>query len=94
MTGNEDNQQSPTPSAPTAPTEPPEAQLFLSWQERDSVSVKCSDCSMVTRHQHYIVTPNPVVHNFSSTPENLQKIQKATKRLLMCDQCGKMSLKN
>lgn len=57
----------------------------------DEVKAKCTDCEEATLHLWFMVTPWPVteVNDFMLTD-----MQKNTKRVVMCSQCGKFSLKN
>lgn len=103
MTGNADNQQSPTNSADDAPSPHEVAQDELPKYlprllEVDSVLVKCTDdaCDRITKHFQVRVSPTPNNVNFppeAAGEEGQSHLMEITRRLLMCSQCGKTALK-
>lgn len=56
--------------------------------EVTSASVKCTDCEIVTIHEVAEIRPHPI----TETPPVVE-VLKLIKRVLMCTNCAKISLK-
>lgn len=99
MTGNEDNQPSLTPSAESVLAEQEaimaqNEKYLLKYDEVDSASVKCTGtCNRVTKHVQARLAPRPNPTNFPPEASDPMHLMEITKRLLMCSQCAKISLK-
>jgi hypothetical protein len=100
MTGNEDDPLFPTPSVKSVTEEQEDIQAqqeryLLGFKEVDSASVKCTDeaCNRITKHLVGRVAPQPNPVNFPPEASDPLHLMEITRRLLMCSQCGKTSLK-
>jgi hypothetical protein len=67
-------------------------------QSVQSVSVKCSQCKITTPHEWIKVTPQSIADLSALTPNEMMEWAKLslqlTKRLIICQVCGNMGIKN
>lgn len=71
-------------------TVPPEPKYTLPSRGagRSSALVKCSDCEQPTNHEVFEIRPVPLQED-----PPIAEILKMVRRLMMCTNCGKISLK-
>lgn len=63
------------------------AELHLDGPEIEYAKIKCTTCNLVTEHEWFEVAPQPCA------PVEPLELIKLRKKILLCTQCGKLSLK-
>lgn len=69
----------------------PEENYFLTgdFDHPNEVNMKCTNCNCSTIHTWTKITPSPI----NSNEMTMEEMLRLTRRLIMCQTCGTLSLK-
>jgi hypothetical protein len=88
MSPKQDEETSPS-NTTSAETVPPKYDLVTQQHVAELLNMKCTSCNMVTQHEWTTIEPRP---RFNVT-NPIEEVISNYRKIIMCTQCAKLSLK-